>query len=50
MWLATSAIESFFNWTEHVFILIAILKGEIKNGNDVADKVGKEWGEIQISH
>ncbi|EOR4018695.1 hypothetical protein D7W90_RS24620, partial [Escherichia coli] len=45
MWLATSAIESFFNWTEHVFILIAILKGEIKNGNDVADKVGKEWGE-----
>ncbi|HGU6704892.1 TPA: hypothetical protein ACNAHY_004081 [Klebsiella pneumoniae] len=44
MWLATSAIESFFNWTEHVFILIAILKGEIKNGNDVADKVGKEWG------
>ena len=35
IWYAISAIESFFNWTEHVFILIAILNGKIKTGVDV---------------
>lgn len=44
MWCAMAAIEAFFSWTEHVFILIAILQGKIKTGKDVADKVGDEWG------
>ncbi|EOW0918484.1 hypothetical protein ACRZDK_005249 [Klebsiella pneumoniae] len=43
IWYAISAIESFFNWTEHVFILIAILNGKIKTGVDVYDKIGEEW-------
>lgn len=43
MWYAISAIESFFNWTEHVFILIAILNGKIKTGVDISNKIGEEW-------
>jgi len=43
MWYAISAIESFFNWTEYVFILIAILNGKIKTGIDVSDKIGEDW-------
>lgn len=43
MWYAITAIESFSNWTEHIFILLAILKGKIKIGVDVFDKIGEEW-------
>lgn len=42
-WLALSAIESFFSWTEHVFIHIAILKGACITGEDVADLAKAEW-------
>ncbi len=42
-WLALSAIESFFSWTEHVFIHIAILNGRCETGDDVARLAGAEW-------
>ena len=44
-WYATAAIEAFYSWTEHVFILVAILKGKIKTGEDVANTAGAEWKE-----
>ena len=42
-WCATAAIEAFYSWTEHVFILIAILQGKIMTGEDVANTAGIEW-------
>ena len=44
-WYATAAIEAFFSWTEHVFILVAILQGKIETGEDVANVAGVEWKE-----
>ena len=43
-WLAFSAIESFFSWTEHVFIHLAILQGKCTTGVGVGDLAGGEWG------
>jgi hypothetical protein len=44
-WLALASIESFFSWTEHVFIHIAILSGALKTGADVARLAEAEWSE-----
>jgi len=44
-WYATAAIEAFYSWTEHVFILAAILQGRIATGEDVANAAGAEWKE-----
>jgi len=44
-WYATAAIEAFYSWTEHLFILVAILRGKIKTGEDVANTAGSEWRE-----
>ena len=44
-WYATAAIEAFYSWTEHVFILAAILQGKIATGEDVANVAGVEWKE-----
>jgi len=44
-WNATAAIEAFYSWTEHVFILAAILQGKISTGEDVARAAGAEWKE-----
>jgi hypothetical protein len=44
-WYAVAAIEAFYSWTEHVFILAAILQGRITTGADVADVAGAEWKE-----
>lgn len=44
-WLALSAIEAFYSWTEHIFILIAILMGRLTTGKDVARLAGANWGE-----
>jgi hypothetical protein len=35
-WLALAAIDSFFSWTEHVFIHLAILQGKCITGDDIA--------------
>lgn len=42
-WLALSAIEAFFSWTEHVFIHLALLSGKIANAEQVASLAGAEW-------
>ncbi len=42
-WLALSAIESFFSWTEHVFIHLAILRGKCLTGHSVNDLAGADW-------
>jgi hypothetical protein len=41
-WLALSAIECFFSWTEHVFIHLAILTGHCATGDDVARLAGAD--------
>lgn len=40
---AISTIESFFSWTEHVFILIAILRGTCVTGEDVRQLARADW-------
>ena len=42
-WLALSAIESFFSWTEHVFILLAIMQRKCKSGESVKDLASADW-------
>lgn len=42
-WLALSAIEAFFSWTEHVFIHLALLQGKLTNAEEVASLAGSEW-------
>jgi hypothetical protein len=44
-WYGTAAIEAFFSWTEHVFILTAILRGKIATGEGIANVAGAEWKE-----
>jgi hypothetical protein len=44
-WLALAAIESFFSWTEHVFIHISILSGRLQTGKDVARLADENWAE-----
>ena len=42
-WLALSAIESFFSWTEHVFILLAILQEKCVTGESVNNLARSDW-------
>ena len=42
-WLAQATIDAFFSWTEHVFIHIAILFGQITNATEVANLASDEW-------
>lgn len=42
-WFAVSTIESFFSWTEHVFILLAILQGHLTTGRDVKNAANENW-------
>lgn len=42
-WVALSAIDAFFSWTEHIFIHIAILNGKVTTGEDVANLADSEW-------
>lgn len=44
-WLALAAIETFFSWTEHIFIHIAILKGDLLTGQDVKHAANANWHE-----
>lgn len=44
-WLALAAIDSFFTWTEHIFIHITILLGKISTGKEVADLAEAEWSQ-----
>ena len=42
-WLALSVIESFFSWSEHIFILVAILSGKCVTGEAVNDLAAADW-------
>ena len=42
-WLAVSAIESFFSWTEHIFIHLFILQGTCVTGDDVRKLTTANW-------
>jgi hypothetical protein len=42
-WLALSAIEAFFSWTEHIFIHLAILNGRLLTGGDVKQAANANW-------
>jgi hypothetical protein len=44
-WLAMSAIEAFFSWTEHLFIHFALLNGSITTGAEAADLAEGDWSE-----
>ncbi|NPV22127.1 hypothetical protein [Bradyrhizobium aeschynomenes] len=44
-WLALATIEAFFSWTEHLFIHIAILRGTIKTGIEIAQLAKADWSE-----
>lgn len=42
-WTGQAAIDAFFSWTEHAFIHIAILKGVLKTGDEVAALANGDW-------
>jgi len=42
-WLALSAIDAFYGFTEHIFILASILRGQLLTGEDVANLADKNW-------
>ncbi|QQS10345.1 MAG: hypothetical protein IPK69_06915 [Phycisphaerales bacterium] len=42
-WCSLSAIDCFFSWTEHIFIHIAILKGTVTTGVQVAELAEADW-------
>lgn len=44
-WLALAGVDAFFSWTEHVFIHIAILRGTVTTGFEVAELADADWQE-----
>lgn len=42
-WLALATIESFFSWTEHVFIHLSILSGRLKTASEVTALAESDW-------
>jgi hypothetical protein len=42
-WLALAAVDAFFAWTEHILIHLAVLKGGITTGAEVAQLAGADW-------
>ncbi|MGC2472863.1 MAG: hypothetical protein WA485_00900 [Candidatus Sulfotelmatobacter sp.] len=44
-WLGIAAIDAFFSWTEHALIHIAILRGKLKTGDEVASLAAADWTE-----
>ncbi len=42
-WNAQAAVEAFFSWTEHAFIHLAILQGQLQSGDDVASLAEADW-------
>ena len=42
-WLALAVVESFFSWTEHVFIQLAVLQGKCTTGDEVKDLALAGW-------
>jgi len=44
-WVAIAAIEAFFSWTEHIFIHIAILRGQLLTGAAVTARAEADWAD-----
>ena len=44
-WLAVSAIEGFFSWTEHAFVLLAVLQGNCVDAIGVEKLAAAQWNE-----
>ncbi|UTA81226.1 hypothetical protein J4377_07090 [Halomonas sp. XH26] len=44
-WIAQAAVDAFFSWSEHAFIHIAILRGRVHNGSQVAELAAASWKE-----
>ena len=44
-WLGLSVIDGFLSWTEHVFIHLAILKGHVTTGKEVAKLAESNWAD-----
>ena len=42
-WLGVAAIDAFFSWTEHALIHIAILRGKLRTGDEVASLAAADW-------
>jgi hypothetical protein len=42
-WLALAAIEAFFSWTEHIFIQISILSGNLRTASEVTELAEANW-------
>lgn len=42
-WIAQAAVDAFFSWSEHAFIHLAILRGRVQNGTQVADLAAANW-------
>jgi hypothetical protein len=43
VWLAMAVIESFFSWSEHIFIHLALLTGRITDSQKTIDLINAEW-------
>jgi len=44
-WLGLAVIDAFFSWTEHIFIHLAILKGHLTTGAQVAKIAEGNWSD-----
>ena len=44
-WLAVSAIEGFFSWTEHAFVLLAVLQCNCVDAQGVEKLAAAQWNE-----
>ena len=44
-WLAVSAIDGFFSWTEHAFVLLAVLAGKCVDAKDVENLAADQWND-----
>ena len=42
-WLAISAVEAFFSWTEHIFIHVALMTGRKSTAIEVTEIAEAEW-------
>ena len=43
IWLAIATIESFFSWSEHIFIHLALLTGRITSGPQAINLISDDW-------
>lgn len=44
-WYGSAAIEAFFSWTEHLFILLMIIQGRVTTGEAVEKIAKANWGD-----